>query len=93
MGVIRKVLTEGNGSDKPKKGDEVTINYTGNLYDESSAGNYNRGKEYVLIKPVRMQSLTMELRFDSSKARGPFKTKIGVGAVIRGIVDRVQLRR
>lgn len=45
MGVTKKVLKEGNGSDKPKKGDEVTINYTGNLYDESCASNYFRGKE------------------------------------------------
>lgn len=35
MGVTREVLTQGNGVDKPKKGDEVTIEYTGNLCDES----------------------------------------------------------
>ncbi|KAL8933882.1 MAG: hypothetical protein Q9211_005527, partial [Gyalolechia sp. 1 TL-2023] len=67
MGVERKVLKEGNGTDKPKKGDEVTIEYTGNLYDESEADNDYRGKE-----------------FDSSVGRGDFKTKIGVGKVIRG---------
>ncbi|KAA6414664.1 MAG: peptidylprolyl isomerase [Lasallia pustulata] len=67
MGVTRKVLKEGNGTDKPKKGDEVTIEYTGNLYDEAQASNNYRGKH-----------------FDSSKGRGDFQTKIGVGKVIRG---------
>jgi len=67
MGVTRKVVSPGNGKDKPKNGDIVTIMYTGNLYDPSQAGNDFRGKE-----------------FDSSKDRGPFKTQIGVGKVIRG---------
>ncbi|KAL8927485.1 MAG: hypothetical protein Q9208_002290 [Pyrenodesmia sp. 3 TL-2023] len=67
MGVTRKVLKEGNGTDKPKKGDTVTIEYTGNLYDEGQANNDYRGKQ-----------------FDSSVGRGDFKTKIGVGKVIRG---------
>lgn len=49
MGVTRKVLKPGNGSDRPKKGDEVTINYTGNLYDANHPQNDFRGKEYVLI--------------------------------------------
>lgn len=48
MGVTRKIVTKGNGTDKPKVGDEVTIDYTGNLYDESKgAGADFRGKEYV----------------------------------------------
>ncbi|KAL8908809.1 MAG: hypothetical protein Q9171_005285 [Xanthocarpia ochracea] len=67
MGVTRKVLKEGNGTDKPKKGDEVTIEYTGNLYDPAEEGNDYRGTQ-----------------FDSSVGRGDFKTKIGVGKVIRG---------
>lgn len=45
MGVTRKVLKEGNGTDKPKKGDDVTIEYTGNLYDEAQASNEHRGKQ------------------------------------------------
>ena len=45
MGVTRKVLKEGNGADKPKKGDDVTIEYTGNLYDEAQASNDHRGKQ------------------------------------------------
>lgn len=67
MGVTRKVLKEGNGKDKPKTGDTVTIEYTGNFYDENAAGNHYRGGQ-----------------FDSSEGRGPFKTTIGVGKVIRG---------
>ncbi|MCJ1436699.1 hypothetical protein MMC27_006081, partial [Xylographa pallens] len=68
MGVTRKVLKQGNGVDKPKPGDEVTIEYTGNLYDESKgASNDYRGKQ-----------------FDSSVGRGDFKTAIGVGKVIKG---------
>lgn len=45
MGVTRKVVSPGKGSDKPKKGDQVTIEYTGNLYDESEASNDFRGKQ------------------------------------------------
>ncbi|MCJ1250389.1 FK506-binding protein 2B [Trapelia coarctata] len=68
MGVTRKVVKEGNGVDRPQKGDEVTIEYTGNLYDSSKgADNDYRGTQ-----------------FDSSTGRGPFKTTIGVGKVIRG---------
>ena len=45
MGVEKKVLKEGNGTDKPQKGDEVTIEYTGNLYDEAQADNDYRGDQ------------------------------------------------
>ena len=45
MGVETKVLKEGNGTDKPQKGDEVTIEYTGNLYDETQANNDYRGEQ------------------------------------------------
>lgn len=44
MGVTREVLKEGNGKDKPKKGDTVTIEYTGNLED-LSVGNHHRGEQ------------------------------------------------
>ena len=33
MGVTRKVIKEGNGSEMPKEGDEVTVEYTAYLYD------------------------------------------------------------
>jgi len=46
MGVTRKVVKQGNGVDRPQTGDEVTIEYTGNLYDPSKgADNDYRGKE------------------------------------------------
>jgi FK506-binding protein 1 len=31
----REILKQGNGTDKPKKGDTVTMEYTGWLYDAS----------------------------------------------------------
>ena len=43
MGVSKAILKEGNGKDYPKKGDHVTIEYTGNLYDPEASGN--RGKQ------------------------------------------------
>ncbi|KAL8793755.1 MAG: hypothetical protein Q9195_003697 [Heterodermia aff. obscurata] len=46
MGVDKVVLEEGNGVDKPSKGDEVTIEYTGNLYDEDQADNHYRGTQF-----------------------------------------------
>ena len=48
MGVQRKVVKNGNGVDYPKKGDNVTMEYTGNLYDKSAgeAKDY-RGDQYV----------------------------------------------
>ncbi|MCJ1387334.1 FK506-binding protein 2B [Xylographa bjoerkii] len=68
MGVTKKVLKKGNEVDMPKQGDEVTIEYTGNLYDQTiGASNDYRGKQ-----------------FDSSVGRGDFKTAIGVGKVIKG---------
>lgn len=33
MGVTRKVIKEGSGSEMPKEGDEITVEYTGYLYD------------------------------------------------------------
>lgn len=55
MGVTKKVLKEGNGTDKPKAGDQVTIEYTGNLYDETKADNDYRGTQSVhcCIRSVR----------------------------------------
>ena len=45
MGVEKKVLQPGNGVDYPKKGDTVTIEYTGNLYDPNAASGDNKGKQ------------------------------------------------
>lgn len=48
MGVQKEVIKEGNGKDYPRPGDQVTIEYTGNLYAEA-AGKHNhyRGEQYV----------------------------------------------
>ncbi|WEW59351.1 FKBP-type peptidyl-prolyl cis-trans isomerase [Emydomyces testavorans] len=76
MGVTKKILKEGNGVDKPAKGDEIFMNYRGCLYDSNNpSGHY------------------MGTKFDSTEDRGEFKTKIGVGAVIRGIMHTAQVTR
>lgn len=49
MGVEKRVIQEGNGSDRPSAGDEVTIEYTGNLYDPSRADNDFRGNQSVSL--------------------------------------------
>ncbi|MCJ1335531.1 FK506-binding protein 1B [Bachmanniomyces sp. S44760] len=46
MGVTRKLLKPGNGVDHPQDGDNVTIDYTGNLYDPAQKDNDCRGKEF-----------------------------------------------
>ena len=45
MGVSRTVIQAGNGHDLPKKGDMVTIEYTGNLEDPSAPNG--KGTQYV----------------------------------------------
>ena len=48
MGVTKEVIKQGNGQDYPSKGDKVTIEYTGNLYDGAAGkDNHHRGKQYV----------------------------------------------
>jgi FKBP-type peptidyl-prolyl cis-trans isomerase len=44
MGVTKKVLTPGNGTDKPKAGDKVAMIYTGWLEDTSK--DDNKGKQF-----------------------------------------------
>jgi len=44
MGVTKKQLVAGNGVDKPKAGDNITMEYTGNLYDQNAADN--KGKQF-----------------------------------------------
>lgn len=81
----KELIKQGNGHDKPKKGDEVTIEYTGWLYDANAA--QHRGKQWA---PHGTDQCLLAVadrlsRFDSSKNRGDFKTAIGVGRVIKGI--------
>ncbi|GKZ21402.1 FK506-binding protein 1A [Aspergillus brasiliensis] len=65
MGVTKETISPGNGQQFPKKGDTISMHYTGCLYDES--------------KPNKMGK-----QFDSSRNRGPFRTEIGVGRLIKG---------
>ncbi|KAI9839169.1 MAG: hypothetical protein M1819_003162 [Sarea resinae] len=63
-----QVLKQGDGTNKPSAGDQVTIEYTGYLYNaEAGEANGFKGKQ-----------------FDSSVGRGDFVTAIGVGRVIKG---------
>lgn len=43
MGVTKQLIKEGNGT-KPKAGDTITMEYTGNLQD----ANGGKGKQYVM---------------------------------------------
>jgi FK506-binding protein 1 len=45
MGVERKIVTRGNGSDSPASGDKVSIHYTGWLYDAKKANKGFQGKQ------------------------------------------------
>ena len=45
-GLQKELIKNGNGVDKPHKGDKVTIEYTGWLHDPKAP--QNRGKELVL---------------------------------------------
>ncbi|GAB7339791.1 hypothetical protein MBLNU457_6341t1 [Dothideomycetes sp. NU457] len=65
MGVEKQIIKQGDGSTKAKAGQEVTMEYTGWIFDGSAANK--KGKQ-----------------FDSSVGRGDFKTRIGVGQVIKG---------
>lgn len=47
MGVTKETLKSGNGQDIPKKGDTVSIHYTGCLYDESKPNQHYMGKQSV----------------------------------------------
>lgn len=70
MGVTRKVVKEGNGTDKPAKGDVVVIDYTGNLYDESKGANNDyRGKQYVVLLHLQQQLETDRPVLDSIRPK------------------------
>ena len=41
----KQPIRDGNGTDRPQRGDEVTVEYTGWLYDAHAAANNYRGKQ------------------------------------------------
>ena len=43
--IEKKLIRKGNEMDKPQKGDKVTVEYTGWLYDAGQAANQYRGEE------------------------------------------------
>ncbi|KAF2403384.1 peptidyl-prolyl cis-trans isomerase [Trichodelitschia bisporula] len=46
MGVEKITISPGNGVDFPKQGDNVTMEYTGYLYDPAAAANDFKGKQF-----------------------------------------------
>lgn len=55
MGVTKQIISEGNGTDKAKKGDTITMEYTGNLQDANAANG--KGKQYVSGRPQSCATL------------------------------------
>lgn len=49
MGVTKTVISPGNGQQFPQKGDQISMHYTGCLYDENAPNKM--GKQYVLPLP------------------------------------------
>ncbi|KAL9076495.1 MAG: hypothetical protein Q9161_000826 [Pseudevernia consocians] len=78
MGVTRKIVTKGNGSDRPKKGDIVTIEYTGNLYEESKGSkNDFRGQQYTAIGVGKVIKGTSHLECIQEKSRWLTQARLG----------------
>lgn len=44
MGITKTLISPGNGVDKPKDGDVITMEYTGNLHDPNAPGG--KGKQF-----------------------------------------------
>ncbi|KAK5069105.1 hypothetical protein LTR51_008817, partial [Lithohypha guttulata] len=96
----KKITKQGDGQTYPKKGDTVTMEYTGNWRLHGICG--------MIVTVLKVGSMTLmqqtteeiskhtrlvvsrlgpnnKNRFDSSLGREDFKTAIGVGRVIQGI--------
>lgn len=60
MGVTKQIISPGNGVDKAKEGDTITMEYTGNLYDPNKENH--KGDQYALDRPCthpRLLKLTV----------------------------------
>jgi len=82
------MVLESSDGEQPEKGDEILVEYRGYIYDKV---NRCRGKWSVSVgHPQRQNLLTLHVpsSFDSSEnRRGYFKTRIGIGEVIKGPID------
>lgn len=73
MGVTKQQTTPGNGTDKPKAGDTITMEYTGFLYDEKAENK--KGNKSVSRCPSPLRSLivvtglTLQLAAETSRPR------------------------
>ncbi len=45
MGVEKMILQQGDGVTRPKQGDNVTMEYTGYLYDANNEANSFKGEK------------------------------------------------
>ncbi|KAJ5201763.1 uncharacterized protein N7498_006426 [Penicillium cinerascens] len=68
MGVEKKTLSAGDGVTFPKKGEDVTIHYTGCLYDPRKADNHFMGNKFD----------------SSRDRGSPLTSPIGIGRLIQG---------
>ena len=69
----KEVIWEGNGTDKPKAGDTVTMDYTGWLYDNNEP--HNRGKVCVRQMFLDRCMLTGETALIHPKTAGSSKPR------------------
>jgi len=52
MGVTKEIIKQGDGSTKAQSGQEVTMEYTGWIFDGSAANK--KGKQYVFYEINRI---------------------------------------
>ena len=79
MGVEKKILKEGNGTERPQRGDEVTIEYTGNLYDEAQADNDYRGDQYDVPPCLLTEQLYLTTATGSTHPSGGATLRLKLG--------------
>ncbi|KAI9736736.1 MAG: hypothetical protein M1834_000940 [Cirrosporium novae-zelandiae] len=76
MGVQKTVIKEGNGVDRPKKYDNISIVYTGWIYDESKPENNFKG---FLFSSTEL----------SEQKKDEFIGDIGIGEFMQGFEEAI----
>jgi FK506-binding protein 1 len=89
MGVTKEIIREGDGTNFPKKGEQLSMHYKGSLASDGTQVQYD-GIGKTERKPERLfrsqaAHIHCNFQFDSSYDRGkPFSFTIGKREVIRG---------